>query len=144
MIDDSQPTGTSEQPGTPPRQALVCQNITCRQQGAAAVLAAFRAQPASNVLVVNSGCLGQCGNGPMVLVLPEKIWYDRVHPSEALVIIQQHLQAGQPVEAMLYRKFHPHPRQKQAAAGRLVMLGVAIMVIMVLLWWGVGSGEWGV
>jgi (2Fe-2S) ferredoxin len=53
-----------------------------------------------------SGCLGQCGNGPMVLVLPETVWYGAVQPKEVPAVIDRHLRQGQPVRSMLYRKFH--------------------------------------
>jgi (2Fe-2S) ferredoxin len=88
------------------RQVLICQNRTCRKQGAAKVLAAFKKLSGSEVEVVASSCLGQCGNGPMVLVMPEKVWYSRVCAEEVAAVIERHLRGGKPVEAMLYRKFH--------------------------------------
>lgn len=90
-----------------PKSVLVCQNRSCSKQGAGKVLAAFQAY-ASDVTVAGSGCLGQCGMGPMVLVIPEQIWYSRVHPDEVPVVVKRHLLGGQPVAAMLYPKFHPH------------------------------------
>lgn len=42
----------------------------------------------------------------MVLVLPEEIWYCRVQPGEVNIIVERHLKGGDPVKAMLYRKFH--------------------------------------
>ncbi|MEG3844550.1 (2Fe-2S) ferredoxin domain-containing protein [Microcoleus sp. herbarium14] len=90
------------------RRVLVCQNRTCRKQGAAKVLAAFEKLSPSEVEVVASGCLGQCGSGPMVLVVPEEVWYCGVCPEEVAAITEQHLRGGKPVEAMLYRKFHRH------------------------------------
>ncbi|MEG3977547.1 (2Fe-2S) ferredoxin domain-containing protein [Microcoleus sp. herbarium8] len=88
------------------RRVLVCQNRTCRKQGAAKVLAAFEKLSPSEVEVVASSCLGQCGNGPMVLVLPEEVWYSGVCAEEVAAITDRHLRGGKPVEAMLYRKFH--------------------------------------
>ncbi|MEG3923269.1 (2Fe-2S) ferredoxin domain-containing protein [Microcoleus sp. D3_18a_C4] len=88
------------------RQVLVCQNRTCRKQNSAKVLAAFQQLSPSEVEVVASSCLGQCGNGPMVLVLPEEVWYNGVCPEEVAAITEQHLRGGKPVERMLYRKFH--------------------------------------
>ncbi|HEY9620877.1 MAG TPA: (2Fe-2S) ferredoxin domain-containing protein [Crinalium sp.] len=85
----------------------VCQGNACRRGGSERVLEALRAIAPSDTTIVASGCLGQCGNGPMVLVLPEEIWYCRVHPTEVLTLVERHLQQGQPVQAMLYRKFHP-------------------------------------
>ncbi|NJL87161.1 MAG: (2Fe-2S) ferredoxin domain-containing protein [Leptolyngbyaceae cyanobacterium SM1_1_3] len=83
---------------------LVCQNTSCRQYGSAQVLRAFQQ---ANVEVRRSGCLGQCGNGPMVLVLPDEFWYDRVSPSQVPMIAEQHRQQGCPVRPWLYPKFHP-------------------------------------
>ena len=88
------------------RQVLVCQNRTCRKQGAAKVLAAFQKLSGSEVAVVASSCLGQCGSGPMVLVMPEQVWYCGICPEEVAAVTEQHLQEGKPVKAMLYRKFH--------------------------------------
>jgi (2Fe-2S) ferredoxin len=89
---------------------LVCHNTTCSRQGAAAVLAGLRAQPVAGVTLERSGCLGQCGSGPMVLVLPEEIWYAAVQPEDVPEIIQEHLQREVPVKRLLYRKFHPSPK----------------------------------
>lgn len=58
--------------------------------------------------VTASGCLGQCGNGPMVLVLPEMVWYCRVSPQEIPPLVEQHLLGGQRVKKMLYYRFHFH------------------------------------
>lgn len=88
------------------QRVLVCQNRTCRKQGACKVLAAFQAQSVPEVEVASSGCLGQCGMGPMVLVLPEEVWYCGVRVDEVAAIAQRHLREGKPVTAMLYKKFH--------------------------------------
>jgi len=94
---------------TPPtcvKGVMVCQNRTCRKQGAARVIAAFQATAIDQVVVLPSGCLGQCGNGPMVRVVPDEVWYARVHPDEVPAVIERHLLGGRPIVAMLYRKFH--------------------------------------
>ncbi|MDY6784844.1 MAG: (2Fe-2S) ferredoxin domain-containing protein [Cyanobacteriota bacterium] len=71
------------------QQILVCQNRTCRKQGAKAVLAAFQKENRSEIEIVSSGCLGQCENGPMVVVLPEKIWRDRISVEEVPGLLKQ-------------------------------------------------------
>ena len=88
------------------RQVLVCQNRTCLKQGAAKILAALEDATVPDTVIKKSGCLGQCGNGPMVLVLPEETWYSRVQLSGVKAIAERHLRQGQPVRGMLYRKFH--------------------------------------
>lgn len=88
------------------KTVLVCQHNACRKAGAAKVLTAFQTSPLSNINIKPVRCLGQCGNGPMVLVLPEEIWYDKVHADEVPALIERHLQDGKPIKAMLYRRFH--------------------------------------
>lgn len=66
---------------------LVCQNMACRKMGATAVLRTLQGQPVEGVAIASSGCLGRCGNGPNLLVLPEKTWYDRVRPEEIQIIL---------------------------------------------------------
>nr|WP_293058222.1 (2Fe-2S) ferredoxin domain-containing protein [Okeania sp. SIO2B3] len=73
------------------RLLLVCQNRTCKKQGSAKVLAAFQTFDIPNIAVEKSGCLGKCGNGPMVLVLPEEVWYSHVHIDEVSAVVEKHL-----------------------------------------------------
>jgi (2Fe-2S) ferredoxin len=69
-------------------QILVCQNRTCRKQGSAQVLKAFQTATTSDINIQATGCLGQCGNGPIVVILPEEIWYNQVHSKDAGTVIQ--------------------------------------------------------
>ncbi len=81
---------------------VVCQHRTCRKQGAQAVLAAFRQHQPDGWSVYGSGCMGQCGNGPMVRILPEDVWYWRVQPDVVPRIVTQHLQGGTAIAQLLY------------------------------------------
>lgn len=89
------------------RLVLVCQSKTCLKDGARAVLAAFEQQAPAHVTIQASGCTGECGNGPIVIVLPDEIWYCRVQPKVVPLIVRQHLREGQPLIAQLYAKYHP-------------------------------------
>ncbi|MEH1902912.1 MAG: (2Fe-2S) ferredoxin domain-containing protein [Nostoc sp.] len=95
-----------DQPSSP-RCVRVCQNRTCKKQGAFKVLEAFAALPIPGVTVMASSCLGQCGNGPMVLILPDMVWYSGVQPDEVSLLVKDHLLGGQIVKQMLYYRFHP-------------------------------------
>lgn len=55
------------------------------------------------VRINHSGCMNQCGNGPMVVVYPEDVWYSRVDVRGARRILLQHLIGGQPVEEYRYK-----------------------------------------
>jgi (2Fe-2S) ferredoxin len=71
-------------------RVLICQNTACRKTGAAKVLKAFQAKLDPQETALGCGCLGQCGNGPMVLVLPDQIWYYQVHVEQVSAIIECH------------------------------------------------------
>ncbi len=90
------------------KTVLVCQNRTCLKQGSAQVLQAFRSQDLPETTEIQEvNCLGQCGSGPMVLILPEESWYSQLDPAEVSMIVEQHLRSGHPVRDLLYSKFHP-------------------------------------
>lgn len=75
----------------PKRRVLVCQNTACAKSGALSVFQTFQALELPDIELVASGCLGQCGNGPMVLILPETIWYRYVQQQDVPTIASQHL-----------------------------------------------------
>src|SRR6266704_2354139 len=54
------------------------------------------------VRVNKAGCFNQCGNGPMVVVYPENVWYGGVTPDKALRILEEHIAGGRPVEDLRY------------------------------------------
>ncbi len=50
-----------------------------------------------------SGCFSQCGNGPMVVVYPDDVWYGGVTREKARRIAEEHLAGGRPVEDLRYQ-----------------------------------------
>jgi (2Fe-2S) ferredoxin len=57
----------------------------------------------TSIRINNAGCMDQCGNGPMVVVYPENIWYSQVAVEDAEAIFQEHLVEGKPVERLIYK-----------------------------------------
>ena len=58
------------------------------------------------VRVNNSGCLDQCGHGPMVVVYPAGVWYSHLTVDDVPRIVDEHLVNGCPVESLRY-----HPKK---------------------------------
>ncbi|HTU02391.1 MAG TPA: (2Fe-2S) ferredoxin domain-containing protein [Candidatus Sulfotelmatobacter sp.] len=80
---------------------------TCPQQGSGAVHAYLkdavaRAGLRDRVRVNHSGCLDQCGHGPMVVVYPDNIWYSHVSLEDAEAIFTEHILGGRPVERLRF------------------------------------------
>ena len=49
-------------------------------------------------------CLGVCAGGPIVVVYPEGIWYERVTPELLERIVVEHLKHGKPVEEAVFHR----------------------------------------
>jgi (2Fe-2S) ferredoxin len=98
-------------PGAGPfeRHVFVCIfGKTCPSEGAEAVHAAMKELAKirlgkHRVRVNKSGCLGQCGHGPMVAVHPDNVWYAHVRVEDVPEIVESHLVNGVPVERLLFR-----------------------------------------
>jgi len=79
----------------PEKHVAVCTNQTCAADGAPAVLErlrqAVRDSDACDARVTRSSCLGRCGEGPMVAVYPDGVWYGGVEEEGAEDIVTSHL-----------------------------------------------------
>lgn len=98
----------------PERHILVCTADHCCKRGGKKLCKAFKEALDDRglkrqVKVLEVDCLGQCGQGPMAVVYPDAVWYAGLEAKKAEEVVDQHLIAGKPVTADLYRKAHgPH------------------------------------
>jgi (2Fe-2S) ferredoxin len=90
------------------KHVFVCTSgKTCKAADSAATFdllkrAAREAGITQRVRVNHSGCTGQCGHGPMVVVYPEDVWYSAVTVERAARIFDEHLVGGRAVEEFRY------------------------------------------
>jgi len=79
----------------PEKHVAVCTNQTCSADGAPAVLErlrqAERDSDECDARITRSSCLGRCGEGPMVAVYPDGVWYGDLDPDDADSIVSSHL-----------------------------------------------------
>lgn len=108
------------------RTIRVCQNKTCRKQGSKQVLAAFERSAPEGVTVEESGCLGHCGSGPNVLILPENEWLLHVQPSEAEQLVNARFELEKASDAQ-------SDANKVFALWLLVIVGVGSAIALITL-----------
>ena len=89
----------------PANHVAVCTNQTCAADGAPEVLErlrqAARDSEQCDVRITRSSCLGRCGDGPMVAVYPENVWYGGVGGEDAERIVASHLDRGRIVSDLV-------------------------------------------
>ena len=56
-----------------------------------------------DVMITNTGCLGICSQGPIVIVYPEGVWYKEVSPDDVAEIVESHFENGKPVERLMIK-----------------------------------------
>ncbi len=88
-----------------PRELLVCAGgacISCHSVAVADALetAVAASRLAGQVRVVRVGCMGLCEAGPLVVVSPDGVYYQKVDGDGARRIVEQHLVGGQVVREL--------------------------------------------
>jgi NADH:ubiquinone oxidoreductase subunit F (NADH-binding)/(2Fe-2S) ferredoxin/Pyruvate/2-oxoacid:ferredoxin oxidoreductase delta subunit len=87
---------------------MVCTGTGCISAGGFSVRdgmnAALRERGLEkDYLVVQTGCNGFCAMGPIVVVQPEGVFYQKVGPKDLAEIVESHLVNGQVVERLLHK-----------------------------------------
>ncbi len=86
---------------------LVCAGAGCVSSDSQAVAQALEEAVAGNglqdeVQVVRTGCMGSCDLGPVAVVYPEGVFYQKLTPENARTVVEEHLLKGRPVRELLY------------------------------------------
>lgn len=88
---------------------LLCYGGACISSNAGSVKEAIekaivKAGLQNEVDVVTTGCMGTCELGPIMVIYPEGVFYQKVKPEDAEEIIQEHLLKGRVVKRLFYKK----------------------------------------
>ncbi|NIV97410.1 NADH-quinone oxidoreductase subunit F, partial [candidate division KSB1 bacterium] len=54
------------------------------------------------VRVIATGCNGFCERGPIIVVQPDGIFYQRLKPKDIPQLVEEHLLKGRPVKNLMY------------------------------------------
>jgi NADH-quinone oxidoreductase subunit F len=90
----------------------ICAGTGCRASGSLKVKEALEAEIKKqnmNVDVLATGCLGFCEKGPMVVVHPDKYFYQHVKVEDVTEIVSKTVAKGEVISRLLYR----HPETKK-------------------------------
>jgi len=90
-------------------QVLLCAGGSCISSGTQSVREAFETALEAHGLsdeieVIATGCMGMCEIGPIAVIYPEGVFYQKVKAADVEEIVAEHLLKGRVVERLFYRK----------------------------------------
>ncbi len=88
------------------KQILLCSGAGCIASGSLLLKNALEKKIKEenlDVEVVETGCLGPCAQGPVIVVNPDQTFYENLKPEDARDIVDEHLRKGKPVERLCPR-----------------------------------------
>jgi NADH-quinone oxidoreductase subunit F len=93
----------------------VCAGTGCQAYGCNGIIAAFRDELevrgiAGQFDVLTTGCHGFCERGPVVVIKPEGIFYERMQIKDVAEVVEETLVNGKVVERLLYQ--HPETDER--------------------------------
>lgn len=88
---------------------MVCTGTGCVSAKGLKILEGLREEVKKNnleneYLVIGTGCNGFCGAGPIVVVQPQGVFYQKVAEEDIRDIVEKHLAGGEIVERLLFRE----------------------------------------
>ena len=94
---------------TPRAQILLCAGGSCISSGTESVRDAFQRELASHGLeqeieLITTGCMGMCEVGPIAVVYPEGVFYQKVKATDVAEIVSEHLLKGRVVERLFFKR----------------------------------------
>ena len=95
---------------------MVCGGTGCVASRSEELIDALRSELKTvgyddEIRVVKTGCFGFCGQGPIIKVHPDNVFYVKVMPEDAKEIVAEHIVKGRVVERLLFED--PEAKVKQ-------------------------------
>ena len=99
---------------------LVCAGTGCVSCGSFQIKAALEQEIArrklqDEVLIIATGCNGFCERGPILMVQPDGVFYQRLKVEDIPFLVEEHLLKGRPVKKLMYvppAEREPVPKMK--------------------------------
>lgn len=101
------PRREAEPMAAPRIEVMLCTGTGCVAGGAFRIKKSLEEEIArhdlqNEVTVVPTGCNGFCGQGPLIVVEPDKIFYSWLKPEDVPLLVQEHFLKGRPVKKLMF------------------------------------------
>ena len=88
---------------------LVCGGTGCTSNHSLDVVKAFETHLKEHglqddVKIIQTGCLGLCAKGPVVVVHPGSVYYEEVYPEKVEAIVNEHIVGGVPTDKYMLKE----------------------------------------
>lgn len=88
---------------------MVCGGTGCVASQSEEIIEALKSELGKHdydkeIKVVKTGCFGFCGQGPIVKIHPDNVFYVKVKPSDAKEIVEEHIIKGRKVDRLLFEE----------------------------------------
>ncbi|WP_411168829.1 NADH-ubiquinone oxidoreductase-F iron-sulfur binding region domain-containing protein [Clostridium sp. MB05] len=99
------------------RHILICGGPGCKASNADNILRAFneeisRLNLENDIKVIMTGCFGFCAKGPVIEIMPDRVFYIKVTEEDVKEIIESHILEGRVVDRLLYENEETKERIK--------------------------------
>ena len=89
-------------------EILLCGGTGCRASGSEEVKEALKTEVKRHGLdreirVIETGCNGFCAQGPVAIVQPEGIFYQKLQAKDIPYLVEEHFLKGRPVKKLFYK-----------------------------------------
>ncbi len=100
--------GKKEFEGTHRIHLMLCSDTGCKAAGCDEIRKVLEEELKkkgldNEIAIVETGCIGLCAKGPVMTVLPEGIFYQKLTPEEIPALVEEHFVNGRPYEKLLYK-----------------------------------------
>ena len=90
-------------------QLMLCGGTGCHASGTGEFQRALeeelaRQDLAEEIKIIETGCNGFCAVGPVMLVQPEGIYYQKLKAKDVPHLVEEHFLKGRPVKKLFYKE----------------------------------------
>ena len=88
---------------------LLCGSTGCHASGSQEVKKVLQQEISRHgldheIMLVETGCNGFCAQGPVMVVQPEGIFYQKLKPKDMPYLVEEHFLKGRPVKRLFYKE----------------------------------------